>query len=359
MGEMDEVITEFLIESQENLGQVERDLVDMESASNQEEALANVFRAIHSIKGTCSFLGFRKLESLAHTGETLLSLLRDGAISLAPKITSTLLSMVDAIRQMLSSIERAGNDGEHEYSELIQQLTALQNGTPPVSAEATPLASQRKGDQIGEHQQPTRSVEGGAGDEGGKAVALAALPPGASTQDPGSNQDSGHKDILADTEVLASTGTNLAETQKGAGDGRGQGVADSTIRVDVKLLDKLMTMVGELVLTRNQIVQSSTIQQDAALVASTQRLSLITSEVQEGIMKTRMQPIGNIFSKFPRVVRDLALSCGKEVRVEMVGKDTELDKTLIEAIKDPLTHLVRNSVDHGIETPDIREERGT
>ena len=133
---------------------------------------------------------------------------------------------------------------------------------------------------------------------------------------------------------------------------------DSSIRVDVGLLDKLMNMVGELVLTRNQILQSTTIQQDAGLLTSSQRLSLITTELQEGIMKTRMQPIGNIFSKFPRVVRDLALSCGKEVRIEMEGKETELDKTLIEAIKDPLTHLVRNAVDHGLESPEVRRKHG-
>ena len=130
------------------------------------------------------------------------------------------------------------------------------------------------------------------------------------------------------------------------------------IRVEVKLLDKLMTMVGELVLTRNQILQWTTSQEDQALTASSQRLSLITSELQEGIMKTRMQQIGNIFSKCPRVVRDLALSCGKEVRIDMEGQETELDKTLIEAIKDPLTHLVRNSVDHGIERPEERQAKG-
>jgi len=139
---------------------------------------------------------------------------------------------------------------------------------------------------------------------------------------------------------------------------KGQGALDSSIRVDVSLLDKLMNMVGELVLTRNQIRQGLTKREDPSLLRASQRLSLITTELQEGIMKTRMQQIGNIWGKFPRVVRDLALSCGKEVRLEMEGKETELDKTLLEAIKDPLMHLVRNSVDHGIEVPHIREKGG-
>jgi two-component system, chemotaxis family, sensor kinase CheA len=135
-------------------------------------------------------------------------------------------------------------------------------------------------------------------------------------------------------------------------------VSESSIRVDVVLLDRLMNLVGELVLARNQILQHTQGVQDAGLVASGQRLNLITSELQEGVMKTRMQPIGNIWSKFPRTVRDVAMSCGKSVRIEMEGKETELDKTIIEAIKDPLTHLVRNSVDHGIETPDKRVQAG-
>jgi two-component system chemotaxis sensor kinase CheA len=135
-------------------------------------------------------------------------------------------------------------------------------------------------------------------------------------------------------------------------------VADTTIRVDVGLLDKLMNLVGELVLARNQILQFSATQKDPTFLSTTQRLNLITTELQESVMKTRMQPIGNIWNRFPRLVRDLAITCGKEVRLEMEGKETELDKTIIEAIKDPLTHIVRNAVDHGIEKPDVRRALG-
>jgi two-component system chemotaxis sensor kinase CheA len=135
-------------------------------------------------------------------------------------------------------------------------------------------------------------------------------------------------------------------------------VSDSAVRVDVGLLDKLMTLVGELVLARNQILQYTSFKADPTLQAVSQRLNLITTELQEGMMQTRMQPIGNIWNKLPRMVRDLALDCGKQVRIEMEGEATELDKTLIEAIKDPLTHLVRNAVDHGIEPPDERLAAG-
>jgi two-component system chemotaxis sensor kinase CheA len=147
------------------------------------------------------------------------------------------------------------------------------------------------------------------------------------------------------------------ETDGASGQGR-RAVAESTIRVDVRLLDELMLLVGELVLTRNQIVQNVAKQTDTDLVRSSQRLNLIVSELQEGVMKTRMQPIDHIWSKLPRVVRDLGIQCGKSVRLEMEGNDTELDKTLLEAVKDPLTHLVRNCVDHGIEKPDVREAAG-
>ena len=329
MGEMDAAISEFLVESDENLSQVERDLVDLEDTPEQE-TLASIFRAIHTIKGTCAFLGYTKLESLAHTGETLLSLVRDGELSLTPDITSALLAMVDAIRQMLTSIEQEGNDGTEDYAELKERLVALQSGSTPNSSATQPETP----DETDAEESSANSPEHQTVDAESESVAVDVHhqePDHEFSEDPQSIQKS--------------------ETRPAPGDTRSPSAVDSSIRVDVGLLDKLMNMVGELVLTRNQILQSTTIQQDAGLLTSSQRLSLITTELQEGIMKTRMQPIGNIFSKFPRVVRDLAISCGKEVRIEMEGKETELDKTLIEAIKDPLTHLVRNAVDHGLEAP--------
>jgi len=143
-----------------------------------------------------------------------------------------------------------------------------------------------------------------------------------------------------------------------AAESRTSAVSDSSIRVDVGLLDKLMTLVGELVLARNQIVQFSTLQEKHSVLSTVQRLNLLTTELQVGVMKTRMQPIGTIWSKFPRVVRDLALACAKQARIDLEGQETELDKTIIEAIRDPLTHLLRNAIDHGIELPAERLARG-
>ena len=328
---MDAIVNEFLIESNENLDQLDQDLVDLEQNPSEITILGNIFRAIHTIKGTCGFIGFSKLESVAHVGENLLSKLRDGDLNMTPPITSALLSMVDAIRQMLSCIETDQNEGDVDYSELIGTLTSLLKGESVVTAvaasESVPGPSQvEKADEV--------SSEAVHEEEDQLPVAVSQSP------------EKGSPEYPSDSD---------AEVERRP---EGRGVADANIRVDVKLLDQLMNLVGELVLARNQIMQFSAHEQDATFAATTQHLNLVTTELQEGVMKTRMQPIGNIWNKFPRVVRDLSSSFGKKIRLEMEGKETELDKTLIEAIKDPLTHIVRNSADHGIESPEDRKAAG-
>ena len=314
----DEIVREFLVEGNENLDTLDRELIQLEKDPRNQATLASVFRTIHTIKGTCGFLGFGKLEAVAHTGENLLSRLRDGELLLNPEITTALLRMVDAVRQMMQSIEASGNEGERDDEELIKMLTKVQQGG---SGEAAPRTEQAA-------KPATKPKK--AGHEV-KAVA----------PEPSKAAFAAEENEAPQTQV-ASHGS----------------VSEGSIRVDVVLLDKLMNLVGELVLARNQVLQFSNAAEDAAIVAPSQRLNLITTELQEGVMKTRMQPIGNIWSKFPRTVRDVAMSCGKQVRIEMFGQDTELDKTIIEAIKDPLTHLVRNSVDHGIERPEARVAAG-
>jgi two-component system, chemotaxis family, sensor kinase CheA len=288
MSEMDEVVKEFLVESHESLDRLDRDLVALEQRPRDRDLLAAVFRCIHTIKGTCGFLGFTKLEEVSHVGENLLSLLRDGTLELTPEITSALLRLVDAVREILTAIETSGTEGDGEYSALAEVLGNLAAAEAPAPVAMAPVS-------------------------------------------------------------LASASTAPVSAA---------GVSDGNIRVDVGLLDRLMNLVGELVLARNQILQLSASLGDPSLHASSQRLNLITTELQEGVMKTRMQPIGNIWSRFPRVVRDLAVACGKQVKVEMEGRETELDKTILEAIKDPLTHIIRNSVDHGIESPEDRVATG-
>ena len=333
-----DIVKDFLIESQENLDRLDRDLVGLEKNPKDKDALAGVFRTIHTIKGTCGFLGFNKLEKVAHVGENLLTRLRDGQLTLNPEITTALLGMVDAIRQMLKEIESTGTDGAIDYPELRETLTQLQK-----SASAAPqvLAATAVPAQVS--PQPTAAVS-------------KSSEPSKNSLHPAASEAAAAAVAVEHPAKIAVKADDPQSPQ--VHDARPRDAAPETIRVGVNLLDKLMTQVGELVLARNQLLQIANTVGDAGLHAVSQRMNLIATELQEEVMKTRMQPIGNIWGQFPRTVRDVALGCNKEVGIEMEGEKTELDKTIIEAIKDPLTHLVRNSVDHGIELPDERLKAG-
>lgn len=345
----DDVVREFIVESYENLDQVDRELVALEKAPGDVGRLSSVFRSVHTIKGTCGFFGFTKLESVAHVGENLLVQLRDGAKAMNSDIASALLAMVDALREILGVIEATGNDGDNNYQPLVDRLSALAQ-LPQSTSAAPPMSVDGTASIMTSESEPPISEETAD-------VAIMASPALSSNGNgsaPTVNEDHEavheHDDIARFAEA-ATPANSTAESH-------GSPLSESNIRVDVALLDKLMNLVGELVLARNQIIQYSANHHDSAFISTSQRLNLITTELQEGVMKTRMQPIGNIWNKFPRVVRDLEASCGKQVRVDMEGQSTELDKTIIEAIKDPLTHIVRNSVDHGIELPSVRTSRG-
>ncbi len=341
---MDEIIKEFLTESLEGLDQLDNKFVMLEQNPEDRDTLASIFRTIHTVKGTCGFLGFGRLEKVAHAGENLLSLLRDGKLNFTREIASALLSMVDAIRTMLGEVERSESDGEESYPALIETLNRLKDGgaapppAPPPSVLAPPAESLAP-------SSPTDPPDAAT-------PAPAAAPPPA---DPAPEPAAAAVPVAVKAADPPKPAAVVPAAPAPAG---GSSVAESSIRVDVPLLDKLMNLVGELVLARNQILEYTILQENPPLLAASQRLSMITSELQEGIMRTRMQPISNIWAKFPRVVRDLSVSCGKQVRVEMEGKETELDKSLIEAMKDPLTHLVRNAIDHGVEMPAARRATG-
>ncbi len=378
-----DIVKDFLQESYENLDRLDRELVGLEKNPRDADALASVFRTIHTIKGTCGFLGFDKLEKVAHVGENLLTRLRDGKLLLNPEITTGLLGMVDAVRQMLKEIESTGQDGDDTYPELLQRLAGLQESgakessaavlTPAVRPAAAEVATAEKkrvapDPSQGNAAPPSRAVEskpnsGKFGPIRGKIGGLLverglikaeALALALQEQERGDRRRLG--DILVALNLAKREDVDIA-VQVLESKTRESAAAD-TIRVGVNLLDKLMTLVGELVLARNQLLQVSNTSRDTGLQTVSQRMNLIATELQEEVMKTRMQPIGNIWSQFPRTVRDVALGCGKQVNIEMEGKETELDKTIIEAIKDPLTHLVRNSVDHGIELPEDRAKAG-
>jgi two-component system, chemotaxis family, sensor kinase CheA len=284
-GDIDEDdVKAFLIDSYENIEQIERDIIELEKKPSNEEIVARMYRSLHSIKGNCGFLPFPKLESVAHAAENLLGYLRDRHLNATPDAIAVLLQTTDTIRQILACIESQNNEGDADYSSLIKSLTQLhQEGLAPQTIK------------------PVEPIDN-------------------------------NPDLTL-------------------------GVLESSIRVDVELLDRLMNLVGELVLARNQLLELSKDRENSTFAATCQQLNAITTQLQEGVMKTRMQPINTIFQKFPRMVRDLAIACNKQVRLEIEGAETELDRSVIEAIKDPLTHIIRNCIDGGIETPAVRIER--
>ncbi len=313
---MDDLTREFLIESQEGLDRMERCLTDLEGRPQDKALLAEIFRAVHTIKGTTGFLGYHRLEKLAHAGENLLGLLRDGKLAADAEIITGLLQLLDGLRSILQSIEQKDSEGAGEDAALIQRLDGLQ----------APAKKQR-------------AVQVGGG----------ALPEPIHAEDV-LNQDAARAPAVPRPLPAAEPEPSAAQAPTRAS------AAESTLRVDVALLNRMMNLVGELVLTRNQVLQATAA--DPSMTQLSRRLDMVTADLRESVMKARMQPVSNIFSKMPRMVRDLCQSLGRRARLEMEGQETELDKSLLEAIKDPLTHAVRNALDHGIEPPAVRESSG-
>jgi two-component system chemotaxis sensor kinase CheA len=362
--DLGEIVGEFLMESHENLDQIDRDLVDLEQEPNSRDLISRIFRAIHTIKGTSGFLAFSRLETLAHAGESLLSRLRDGVQPVTPDTITTLLATIDGVRSLLAAIEQTGTEGDVDVDSIISSVHAQMQVEAAPAAE--PAAEEPAGPADTEAPVPlaeaARSapepVEGQRKPLGQMLVEAGAAQPadvGSALQQQLEGDERKLGTILLEEGKAHPAAVNEALQQQQAPK---RSVADQAIRVDVDLLDNLMNMVGELVLARNQLVRGVMETGDSGLVRSAQRLGMITSELQEGIMKTRMQPIEHIWSKLPRVIRDLSTSLGKQVQLVMQGKETELDRSLLEAVKDPLTHLVRNAVDHGIEDPDTRTASG-
>jgi two-component system chemotaxis sensor kinase CheA len=362
--DLGEIVGEFLMESHENLDQIDRDLVDLEQEPNSRDLISRIFRAIHTIKGTSGFLAFSRLETLAHAGESLLSRLRDGVQPVTPDTITTLLATIDGVRSLLAAIEQTGTEGDVDVDSIISSVHAQMQVEAAPAAE--PAAAEPAGPADTEAPVPLAEaaraapepVEGQRKPLGQMLVEAGAAQPadvGSALQQQLEGDERKLGTILLEEGKAHPAAVNEALQQQQAPK---RSVADQAIRVDVDLLDNLMNMVGELVLARNQLVRGVMETGDSGLVRSAQRLGMITSELQEGIMKTRMQPIEHIWSKLPRVIRDLSTSLGKQVQLVMQGKETELDRSLLEAVKDPLTHLVRNAVDHGIEDPDTRTASG-
>jgi two-component system chemotaxis sensor kinase CheA len=452
MGEFDDLVGDFLSEANEHLDLMERDLVTLDRNPGDRVALMCIFRSVHTIKGNCGFLGFAKLEALAHAGENLLSRLRDENLKSNPAVTSILLELVDATRNALSQIESAQSDGALDAAALISDLNELRGELGKDSKRETQTASEPKTSSPSALSDPAASAA---------TLPTARAPAPASSESlltkqgserpfpadqssdaqPGSKRDgtstsTARSDRLsasdisrdassdpkhatpkqetdlhpafeiddepaerasdlpskaprssskASSDLLVSSGVYDLQALSSLFDPMGSdhgspeqqatttGPAltrdsrrlnelieetgqrgDNSVRVDTKVLDEIMNLVGELVLTRNQLQKWSAQQPDDEVRQLVAQVHAVTTSLQERVMKTRMQPVERLFSKFIRLSRSLAAEVGKSVRFEFEGGDTELDRSLLEAIRDPLTHILRNAIDHGIETPSRR-----
>ncbi len=324
MGGMSAIIGEFLAESVENLDSVDQDIVALERDPSNTEVIERVFRTIHTIKGTCGFLAFSKLEAVTHSAESVLALVRDGNLELTREITTTLLKAIDSVREILAHIEKDETEGDGEYSAIVRELDAIDEAAKKGKKKPPPPAKKTTAKKPDKKTAPPEKT---------RARTEEVTPETA-------KRDLGTKGAPAASDVVGPT------------------VGESSLRVDISVLDRLMNLVGELVLARNQISQNLDSDSNLALATASQRLDSITGELQEAVMRARMQPISSILSTLPRFVRDLAITSGKELEIKIEGQETDLDKSVLEAIKTSLLHLVRNAVDHGIETPEDREAAG-
>jgi len=372
-----EIIAEFRVESHENLDQLDRDLVELEQHPGSRELLSSIFRTIHTIKGTSGFLALGRLERLTHVGETLLSQLRDGQRTMTEPLAGALLRMVDTVRALLDVIERTGRDDDPsvDVAPVIALIEALLAGDATGEADEAPAAVAQPVNGA------VNSAVNGSANGVAQSVALLERPDAPEAPDAGVTVPASREErtpdqpvqppaVPAAVEPLAVEPVHVPEPVRAAESAEPveppadedpverRTIVDASVRVDVDLLDQLVDLVGELVLTRNQLLQRTALAEDVELTRASQRLDLVASELQESVMKTRMQPIGQVWSKMPRMVRDLSHQLGREVDLVMEGHETELDRSLLEALKGPLTHLVRNSMDHGIERPDDRAAAG-
>ncbi len=332
---MDDLLREFVTETNESLDVVDVELVRFEQDPNNAKILGNIFRLVHTIKGTCGFLNLPRLEALAHAAETLMGKFRDGLPATSEAVT-LILATIDRIKEILESLDRDQREPDGADSDLISNLQQMAERVS-AAAKPAPEAPQHTVGTLAPQvlERPLQPGEDSLDDleRAFRATAVEVVPP---------------KPIKP-----APAEAPVARDDDDNGKSGGQ-----SIRVTVDTLEHLMTMVSELVLTRNQLLEIVRRHEDSEFKGPLQRLSNVTAELQEGVMKTRMQPIGNAWQKFPRIVRDLCNELGKQIDLEMQGADTELDRQVLDLIKDPLTHMVRNSADHGLETPEERQAAG-
>ncbi|MGB0683057.1 MAG: chemotaxis protein CheW [Magnetovibrionaceae bacterium] len=414
---MDDLLSEFLTETSESLAVIDVELVKFEQNPNDADILSNIFRLVHTIKGTCGFLGLPRLESVAHAGENVLGKFRDGALEVTPDAVTLILRCIDTIRDLLAELEETGQEPDGDDSEIIAQLNDMAEGkyhaapaaaapaadpvpAPAPAVEDTPFpVAKELLDEVAEAEaagvtaasdaQMVAEMEAEGASDAGPAEDT-PFPVAKELLDEVAEAEAAGVTAASDAQMVAEMAEESAAEQapatpappapaptppavaakppapvkKDAGppaekkEHKESSIAASSIRVNVDVLENLMTLVSEMVLTRNQLLQMIRGKDDSEFAAPLQRLSLITTDLQEGVMKTRMQPIGNAWAKLPRIVRDLSVESGKKIELKMLGAETELDRQVLELIKDPLTHMVRNSADHGLEDLQGRRAAG-
>ncbi len=372
---MDDLLREFLTETGEHLDTVDLELVRFEQDPNNQTILRNIFRLVHTIKGTCGFLGLPRLEALAHAAETLMGKFRDGMPVTSPAV-SLILQTLDRIKLIVAELERTAAEPAGIDEDLIGALDRMSEGPIPAPEPvpvAPPAASGTLVLQVLERALKPGEVslddlERAFRDTPGPEPEVAAAAPmpapepvrqDAVRQEPVRQEPVRHEPVRQEAAQPAPAPVEARRAEQPAAETENSPVSKvQTIRVNVDTLEHLMTMVSELVLTRNQLLEIARRHEDGNYKVPLQRLSHVTAELQEGVMKTRMQPIGSAWQKLPRVVRDLSSELGKKIDLVMQGAETELDRQVLEVIKDPLTHMVRNSADHGIESGAERKSAG-
>ena len=356
---MDDLLREFLVESAEHLDTVDAELVRFEQDPNNQQILRNIFRLVHTIKGTCGFLGLPRLEALAHAAETLMGRFRDGYPVSGASVT-LILATLDRLKAILGDLEATGTEPAGSDDDLIGALEKMASDEAPAAAPAPapaaivlppPVERELKPGEVSLDELERAFLEAPGPDD-----FFAPEPAPAVAEAPADEVPAEEAPEPAAPRAAASAAASSAAPAPEGGEGAIAKV--QTIRVNVDTIEHLMTMVSELVLTRNQLLEIARRHEDSGYKVPLQRLSHVTAELQEGVMKTRMQPIGNAWQKLPRVVRDLSAELGKGIELVMSGAETELDRQVLDVIKDPLTHMVRNSADHGIESTNERIKAG-
>lgn len=347
---MDDLLAEFLTETTESLDALDVELVNLEQNPEDPMLIGSIFRLVHTIKGTCGFIGLSRLEKLAHAGENVLGKFRDKALPVTPPAVTLILRCIDLIKSIVADLGKTGQEPAGDDSAMIKELNDAADGKlsspqPAAAASANTLDADEVARMTALLMAEDADIMAQTAGQTASVIETPKAPAAAAPTAPASAP-------------VAAAKPEPANEDKAAPAAAGAPNVEQSIRVNVNTLEELMTTVSELVLTRNQLLQILRVQKDSDFTSPLQRLNIVVSELQENVMKTRMQPIGNAWSKLPRLVRDLANELHKKIDLEMIGAETELDRQVSEIIRDPLTHMVRNSGDHGIETPAERLAAG-